>query len=270
VTPTTDLPTVPADGHFIKAREWLKRVVKATLRPRPKMRLWEWLEKHFVIPREVDSPKPGPYRTSTFPPMRGLFDLIDQPGVHFFSFCSSARIGKTLLSLGILCWWISERFGTVVWLDPTRKTALRLVRTELEYFLLQCKPVRALAIISKTTWTVLEKSFVGKVFRIVASGAEADMHGYQARLVVINESDRCRQSIDRDAASADKVIARSRQFAHERLIVRNSTPTEEWGDIWVNFKADPTLLLPSVPALQRRCRGEGEGWQAAAETRAHR
>src|SRR5688572_7191271 len=50
----------PKIGRFLNARAWLLRLVRATLRPRPKSRLWEWLEKFVVIPVESGSPNPGP------------------------------------------------------------------------------------------------------------------------------------------------------------------------------------------------------------------
>lgn len=210
-------------------------MVQSTLRPRLRGLLWHWLERHVSIPEETGSPNPGPYRTARFPVMRGLYDLAQKPGVHFFTFCASARVGKTLFSIAILLWWLAERFGPVVWLDPTRKSAIKFSNTELNPFLLACPPVRALAIFGKSTWTTLEKYFRGKFLRVIGSGAEADLHGFQAALAIINESDRCRTSVDRDASSADKIVARTRQFAHTRLIVRNSTPTDELGDVWQNF-----------------------------------
>jgi hypothetical protein len=146
-------------------------------------------------------------------------------------------VGKTLMSICFVLYWIAEKFGHVVWLDPTRKSAVKFVRSELESFLLQCRPVRAIAIITRKLWTTLEKSFRGKLLRMVASGAEADLHGFQAELAIINEADRCRRSLDRDSASEDKIIARTRQFAATRLILRNSTPGDggELSPIWQQF-----------------------------------
>ncbi len=220
---------------MIPARAWLKGLVSDILKPRPRSRLWKWIDRHVSIPVESGSPNPGPIRTGRFQPFRGVCDAVHRPGVHFIALCSSARVFKTLFSICATLWWIDEGFGRVIWLDPTRKSALKFVRNELDPFIMECEPVRRLAIFGRETWTTLEKQFRGKELRIVGSGAEADLHGFHATMAIINEADRCRKSIDRDASSKDKIIARTRQFLHTRLIISNSTPTEEYGDIWRDF-----------------------------------
>ena len=222
---------------YLDPRTWLGALIRGIIRPRPKSRLWRWLDRWVVVPEEAGGPCTGRLRTGRVPIFRGLYDLCQQRHVHFLTLVASARVGKTLFSICILLYWLGEKFGHVVWLDPTRKSAVKLVRTELEQFLLQCEPVRELAIISRKDWTTLEKSFRGKLFRIVASGAEADLHGFNAELAVINERDRCRASIDRDAASYDKIVARTKLFAKSRLVIDNSTPGEggELSPTWQDF-----------------------------------
>jgi len=227
---------------FLAARAWLTGLIRAIIRPRPRTRLWKWLDAHVVIPESSGGPNPGRLRTARFPIFRGLYDLAQQRHVHFLTLCSSARAGKTLFCISLVLYWIAERFGAVVWLDPTRNSARKLVRDELDEFLLGCAPVKALAIAppgtpsSKTLWTTLEKAFRGKRFRIVGSGAEADMHGFNAELAIKNELDACRASTEGDAASSDKIDARTKLFASSRLIVDNSTPQKgEFGPIWQKF-----------------------------------
>ncbi|HEX3817524.1 MAG TPA: terminase gpA endonuclease subunit [Chthoniobacterales bacterium] len=220
-------------------------MIRATIRPRPRMRMWQWLDKHVVIPEEASGPCSGRLRTSLVPIFRGLYDIVQQSRVHYFAFCASARIGKTLFSICILLYWIAERFGAPVWLDPTRSSANKLVRSELDEFLLQCAPVRELAIAapphpaSKKFWTTLTKCFRGKLFRIIGSGAEADLHGFNAELAINNELDRQRHALERDAASADKIEARTKLFSRSRLILDNSTPGDggELSPIWQKFLA---------------------------------
>jgi Phage terminase large subunit (GpA) len=228
---------LPDKNNFLNPREWLRGIVRATLRARPVRRIWEWIDDGNVsIPIGIGSPNPGPLKTDRLPIYRGLYDLFQQARVHFFTFVSSVRTGKTLLSICCVLWWIAERCGgPVLWLDPTRKSAIKFSRTELDPFIRECPGAWGKAIVSKTTWTALEKFFRGCFLRLIGSGAEADLHGFQAEFVVLNESVRLRASIDKDATSADKAIARSAQFEHTRKILRNSTPEDEFDDIWTNF-----------------------------------
>jgi hypothetical protein len=240
---------------FINAWSWTAGIVRGILRPRIRELLWKWIERNVVIPEDGGSTVTGPLRTSLFPVYRTLYEMVQQRHVHFFTFAASARAGKTLFSICILLWWIAERHGPAIWLDPTRRTAIKFVRTELEAFLRLCRPVWALAIVSLKTWTTLEKSFRGKFLRVIGSGAESDLHGYHAALVIVNEADRCKQSVERDAASSDKVIARTKHYEHSRLILRNCTPTEEHGEIWTHFLAGSQhycyLPCPHCEAFQR-------------------
>jgi hypothetical protein len=224
-------------GAFLNPREWLRGLIRATIRPRPRVRIWRWADANIRVPEESGGPFPGQLRTSRFPIMRGLFDLAQKRGVHFMTLCASARVGKTLFSVTIALYWIAERIGAVVWLDPSGASAKKFVRNELEHFLKQCPPVWRLAVVTKTTWTALWKTFRGKILRIVASGAEADMHGFNAELAIINERDRCRSQTEADSSSAEKIIARTRLFPYSRLILENSTPGAggEFSPIWLNF-----------------------------------
>lgn len=217
-------------------------MVRAIIKPRPRMRLWHWLDRHVTIPQASGGPSPGRLRTGRFPIFRGLFDLVQQRHVHFLTLCSSARAGKTLFSICLVLYWISERFGWVVWLDPSRNSARKFVRDELDGFLLECEPVRSIAVAAppdpgcKTWWTTFEKAFRGKRFRIVGSGAEGDLHGFNAELSITNELDACRSSTATSAASTDKIEARTALFAKSRLVVRNSTPQAgEFGPTWTKF-----------------------------------
>lgn len=223
---------------FIVAVQWIAGLIRATLKPRPRVPIWQWSDENVVVPEESGGPHPGQLQTRRFPVFRGLYDLMQRPGVHYVTLCASARVGKTLFSICTLLYWLAERVGSVVWLDPSGQSAKKFVRNELEHFLRLCPPVWKLAVVSKTTWQTLWKTFRGKILRIVASGAEADMHGFNAELAIINEMDRCRVSAQQtDASSVDKIVARTRLFPHTRLILKNSTPGVggEFSPIWTDF-----------------------------------
>lgn len=224
-------------GGFASAKEWLRGLIRATIRPRPRVRIWKWIDDNVVVPEESGSPFPGKLRTARFPIYRGLYNLAQKRGVHFVTLCASARVGKTLFSICLVLYWIGERIGHIAWLDPSGVSAKKFVRNELDPFLHQCPPVSKLAVVSKSTWTTLWKTFRGKILRVLASGAEADLHGFNAECVVGNEADRCRGATDKDASSLEKLIARTRLYVHSRLIVVNSTPGTggEFSPIWIKF-----------------------------------
>ena len=263
-------PAVRRQRRYVDSILWLSGLCGAIFKPRPRSRIWPWLDSWVKVPESSGGPNPGQLRTGRFPIFRGLFDLVQQRGVHFLTLCSSARAGKTLFSICLVLYWIAERFGAVVWLDPTRNSARKLVRDELDQFLLDCAPVRALAIITKSAWTTLEKCFRGKGFRIVGSGAEADLHGFNAELAIGNELDACRASTEADAASLEKIIARTKLLTSSRLVAVNSTPQKgEFGPTWLRFLSGTQhhCYVPGPHCTDARAKRLGiEKWQADPET----
>lgn len=232
----TETAVLQSGRKFINAKEWVRGLIRATIKPRPRVRIWKWADENVVIPD--NGFEPGPLNTNRFPVFRGLYDLAQQRGVHFVTLCASARVGKTLFSIVCALYWIAERIGSAAWLDPSKSSAIKFVKDELEDFIQLCAPVRRIAICPhKSLWTTLWKTFRGKVLRIIGSGAEADLHGFNASFLNLNELDRARSQTESDAASYEKLIARTNLYKRTRLIIENSTPGEggELSAIWRKF-----------------------------------
>lgn len=213
-----------------------RRVCSAALQVRPMQKMWEWIDEHVVIPQVIGSLNPGPLDTSLMPFWRGVYDLYWSKRVHKVTLCASARVGKTLFSICCVLHKIAVWPGPILWVDPTRKTAANFSRTEMQPHILECRPVADKAIIDKTHWTTLMMHFLGMVFRLVGGGSAAELAGYQAELIVLNETDKTKHTIGGEASTQDLAMARSKQFRFTRKILENSTPTTEWGRVWTQFK----------------------------------
>ncbi len=211
-------------------------ICAAVLMVRPAQRIWEWIDEHVVIPQVVGSVNPGRLDTAQMPFWRGIYDLYWKRSTHYVTICASARVGKTLFAICCVLHKIGIWPNPILWLDPTRKTAVAFSRAELQAHMLECEPVKARAIIDKVHWTTLMMHFVGCIFRMVGGGSPAELAGFQAELVVINESDKVKHSVKAESPSQELAIVRTKQFRHTRKIIEESTPTTEWGRIWRRFK----------------------------------
>lgn len=214
-----------------------RRVCQSALQVRPVQRMWEWIDDHVVIPQVIGSLNPGPLDTSLMPFWRGIYDAYWCKKVHYLTLACSARVGKTLFCICAVLHKKGVWPGPVLWVDPTGKTAKAFSRTELQAHIMECRPVASKAIIDKTHWTTLLMHFTGSVLRLVGGGSVADLAGFQAELVVLNESDKTKHNLKGEAATQDLALARTKQFRFTRKILENSTPTTEWGRIWSRFKA---------------------------------
>jgi hypothetical protein len=240
---------------FADFRECIREVLASTMQVRPIQKMWEWIDSNVVIPQVIGSLNPGPLDTSLLPFWRGVYDLYWRKQTHYLTICTSARIGKTLFSICAVMHKIDVWPGPILWMDPTRKTAMTFSRAELQHHFMECAPVAEKAIISKNHWTTLVMHFTGLVFRIVGGGSAADLAGFQAELVIINESDKIKHTIKGEAGAQDLAVARTKQFRHTRKIVENSTPTTEWGRVWTRFKSGSQnfvyLPCPHCKTMQR-------------------
>ncbi|MDP9290956.1 MAG: phage terminase large subunit family protein, partial [Verrucomicrobiota bacterium] len=232
----TDAP----DGE--KAAGLFRSIITAILAPRPRQTIWQWGDENVIVPEVAGSPFPGPLNSGRMPQWRGLLEKLDQRHVHFFNLCKSARVGGSLF-LGILpvLHKIVNRPGPILWLDPTRKTAGRLSRQEIQPFMRACPAVDALRIPGKKTWTTLEMIFKTCTVGILGAGSNAELGGRQGEMIVVNEKDKIPAKAKQEAPPGLLVMVRSKLFRRTRKIISNSTPTMEAGETWGDFLAGSQL-----------------------------
>lgn len=225
------------------------------MQPTPKEPIWKWADKHFRIPQMVGSPNPGPFDSSQMPFWKQVFDLLQHPRTRHLAIRKSARTGGSLLAIVAVCHKIATKPGAILWVDPSRKTALRLSRNEIEHYLLDCKPVKELAVITREHWTALERTFTGCTFGMVGAGSAADLAGRQAEMLILNETDKLVHDIKAEAPPHELAIARTKQFIHTRKIIENSTPTTEWGRANQQFlKGSQHYIYVPCPLCQHKQR----------------
>jgi hypothetical protein len=208
--------------------EGIKKLLGNLFQPTPKEPIWQWADKHFKIPQIVGSPNPGPFDSNQLPFWRDIFDLLQLPTTRHLAIRKSARTGGSLFAVIAVANKITTKPGAILWVDPSRKTAIRLSRNEIEHFLLECKPVKDLAVINKQDWTTLERTFIGCTFGIVGAGSANELAGRQAEMLVLNETDKLQHDIKAEAPAHELAIARTTQFEKTKKIIENSTPTTEW------------------------------------------
>lgn len=214
----------------------VRRVCGATMQVRPTQKMWEWIDEHVVIPQIAGSLNPGPLKTSKMTFYRGFYDVYWDERTRFVTICGSARSGKTLFPICCVLHKIDVWPGPILWVDPTRKTAVDVVSVELQAHILECRPCKAKAIVDKSHWKQLLMHFTGMILRVVGGGSPSELGGFQGELIVLNESDKIIHTTKSEASAHELAIVRSKQFFRTRKIIESSTPTTEWGRIWTRFK----------------------------------
>jgi len=229
------------------------RLIEAAVHPeRPEKKMWEWADENVIVPDIVGSPYPGRLDSGRLPMMRGFLERLELQRVRFFHLCKSARTGGSLF-LGIVpvLHKIATWPGPILWLDPTRKTAARLSRQEIQPFIRACKATNSLRILTKKAWTTLEMIFKTCTLGIMGAGSVADLGGRQAEQIIVNEKDKIPAKARAEAPPGLLVLVRSKLFRRTRKIIGNSTPTVESGETWGDFLSGSQLYgyLPCPECL---------------------
>lgn len=261
------IPSAAAIGR--KCLRIFSTLIRATLTPLPKQLIWEWLDENVIVPLIVGSRYPGALDTGIMPQWRGLLEKYADRRVHFFTLCKSARVGGTLfMGICLILEKIIRWPGPIVWLDPTRKTAVRVSRQEVQPYLIACAATDALRIPTKTHWTALEMIFKNCVLSLLGAGSTNDLGGRQAELFLINEQDRIPNRSADAPPPSEEAKARTSQFEDTRKIVRNSTPTRENCLTWLEFlSGSQEHCYVPCPSCHRKQRltmwkeaGDPEAW----------
>jgi hypothetical protein len=232
--------------------------IRTVLKPRDRKPVWQWYDENIEIPLLVGSTRPGPLNTGIMPQWRSLLEIVYRPRIRSFDLCKSARIGGTLMfGIGPILYNLAEECLPALWIDPTRKTAIRLSRQELQPHIRECRATNRLRIPSKTHWTALEMIFKTGTLGIVGAGSIADLGGRQAGVIVVNEQDKIPNKHRAEATPKLLAKIRAKQFIKDGTakIFGNSTPTLESGLTWGDFLAgSQRWCYVRCPECERRQR----------------
>ena len=241
-----------------------------------KLRLTAWISRHVVIPDGVGAAEPGPLDTSRVPPVEGLYALLDQPHVHFFTLAKSARVGGTLFCFAYMIYRLITSPGPMLWIDPTRATMRQLWRRELEAYLLACRLLKKQAITDKEHWNPSQAFFrSGAFLKMAGGGSAAELGGFNAEVAFINESDKGGHYNKGEAPKRELAIVRTKQFRRTRKVIENSTPTDKFGPTWRAFLkgsqhycylpcphcSDPDAAVGFVPPEEPEAGRSGESYE---------
>jgi phage terminase large subunit GpA-like protein len=213
-----------------------RRMAETIFQPRPKEEVWEWADRNVKIPEIVGSLNPGQVNTGRLRFWRLVWQLYWRKRTRFITIQGSARVGKTFFALVCVLHKIATWSGPIGWLDATRFTARRFARSEFQPHVDDCEPAARLAIKDRTHWTLSEMFFEGSKLNMLGAGSPSDTTGFQAELVVINESNKCKHDVKSEAGIHDIMIGRSKHFWRTRKIVEVSTPTDNYGRITTRWK----------------------------------
>lgn len=198
----------------------LRSLVRSAVQPKPIEKFWAWLDRNVSVPLITGTKFPGPLDTKLMPPFRGLYEKYGDSRTRFFTFVKSARVGGTLFCICLMLEKIGRWPGPILYVGPTLKNVMRFSLNELQPHMLECPPVAAVRIPTKTHWTRTEMVLKVCSVGLVSAGSVNQLASRQAELLIIDEADKIKVKLGVEAPPTELAIVRTKQFTDTRKVVR--------------------------------------------------
>lgn len=188
----------------------------------------EWADKYRILP--ASSAEPGPWRTSRTPYLREPMQAITDPKVVKVCMVASSQVGKTEIELNAIGYIIDQDPGNILYIQPTVEDARKFSRTRIAPMIEACerlnKKVREVKIkkSSKTTDTILQKSYPGGTLTMTGSNSASALASFPSRYIIGDERDRWALSAGTEGDPWKLAEARQKTYYNKKQI-EVSTPT---------------------------------------------
>lgn len=198
-------------------------------RPEPVLLVSEWADAHRYL-SSVESPEPGPWRTTRTPYLREIMDCLSSSSpVQEEILMKGAQIGATVGCAGnFIGYAIDQTPAVMLVVMPTVDTAKRWSRQKLEHLIEGTPRLRGKvsAVKSRDSHnTVLSKEFTGGMILITGANSAVGLRSISARYMIFDEIDAYPANTDNEGDPMAIAEKRSQNYPR-RKIFKTSTPLE--------------------------------------------
>lgn len=196
-----------------------------TLRPKERLTISEWANKNMVLPE--GSNESGRFNTNSMPHQKAIMDAITDPYVVDVSVMSSAQVGKTVIILCGIGYYIDHEPATQLVVMPTLTLGEKFSKTRLAKMIQDIPVLRNKITPAKakdSDNTILFKSYPGGHIVIAGANSAASLASMPLRIVFMDEIDRFPDSAGTEGNPIKLAEKRSKSYWNKKHI-KTSTPT---------------------------------------------
>lgn len=195
------------------------------LRPKEKMTVREWADKHMVLP--MGSNEAGKFSTKNVPYQEEIMNAITDLEVRDVTVMSSAQVGKTTIILCGIGYYVDHEPSTQMMMLPTLILGERFSKTRI------APMIRDIDVLSKkiappkakdSDNTILFKQYAGGYIVVSGANSAASLSSMPIRVVWMDEVDRYPDSAGGEGDPVLLAEKRSTTFWNRKHI-KTSTPT---------------------------------------------
>ncbi|MEI8289562.1 MAG: terminase gpA endonuclease subunit [Verrucomicrobiota bacterium] len=204
------------------------------IRPREKLKPWEWCEKHVVVDHTSSIAGGMKWRLDTSPWVKDLMEIFADNRVETIVIRCSTQSSKTQTLICLLCWVISEDPAPTLWVANAKDDLKQTVRDRIEPTFESCKPVAEQMIGSG----VMEYEFSTMTLYFAGGGSKGKVKSKPIRWLFMDEVEEIPEANVHQALERTKA-----QWNKRRVLI--STPNLKTG-LMQQFYEKGNQLTPHI------------------------
>ncbi len=226
---------VPAKNSTLDKRTPLLDGFFSVFKPRPRLTVSQWAEKHRVLPPN-GAAESGPWRNSRTPYLTEIMDALSASSpTKEVVFCKGSQIGATEAGLNWLMYLIDQEPGPILALQPTEKNAKDWSRQRIEPSLELCPRTRSRIEPAKsrsTGNTILQKNFAGGLLFLAGTNSASSLASLPIGNLYFDEVDRYPRDVEGEGDPMDLALRRIATFPRAKAFFTSTPTLKSTSKIW--------------------------------------
>lgn len=218
--PTLKTRKYNSPGYIIDSLE--------ALRPPEEITVSEWAEKYRVLDTK-SSARPGPWRNSTTPYLKGIMDELNNYETEEIIFVKPTQVGGTEAIFNMLGYIIEEDPSPAMIVYPTDELAKSISKNRIMPMIQNCPTLNKRY--HENDSSNLELQFDDMYLTLVGSNSPSGLASKPEKYLFLDETDKYPGASKKEADPVSLAKERTKTF-HNRKIVLASTPTLKSNHIW--------------------------------------
>lgn len=174
--------------------------------------------------------EPGRFRMARTPYMRGIVDVVADPGVEEIVIVAGTQVGKTTAAENILGYWIDNDPGPLLVVKPTEADVGEYIKERIRPLLESSLPQHLSGERDDNTLRAIKLDTMPIYFGW--AGSPGSLASRPCRYVFGDEVDKWPPFAGREADPISLARERTATYLHRRRLIWTSTPTIREGPIW--------------------------------------
>lgn len=222
---------LPTNKQIEALNNTLRKVILG-FKPPENLTVSAWADKYRYLSAE-SSAEVGPWRTSRTPYLKKPMDAFNDPKIKSIAIMASSQLGKSELLLNVIGYIIDQTPASILLIQPTIPDAQKFSRQRITPMVrdtpklsekIEIESDKKISKKSKSTNTVLQKTFPGGILTMAGSNAPSALASIPSRYVIGDEIDRWAFSAGKEGDPWQIATARQVTFYNAKNI-RVSSPT---------------------------------------------